>query len=1830
MSKLEGLYDFLDKINVIKSIYEIIYSVNKAKESNDDLLRACEDYNENPTSENAKKVRDAWDKSTKDNMGAGLNAMAFGLDPVRSETLDKLLITNLIDKINKRNEKLNEVINQSGIKKDTLEKSLCYDQLNGISTGQGGDIANPAQEGSNNANRTRRIDPLILDLDGDGLEFINLNTSKAKFDLTGDGFATHTSWVSKDDGLLALDKNNDNKINDIDELFGSESVTGFEELAELDTNQDGKINVQDERFNDLLVWQDLNEDGQSTVDEIKSLSDFNITEISLDRKDVNTEVNDVVQDKIGHYLTVDKNGNQAKHLLADVLFTTRPTFSQFVGDVVLTSAAKKVGKLKGYGMMPDLDIAMSLDTELASQVLAATEGLTSANLTERFENVLFSWANANSLTTKDLDRTPNLTADEHGIVHFNRAGVSLSLKQLGVLKAYTGIDNLELNDGEWNDNGQRKHTGKLYQQAWNNISQNLMIKFAVSQGLLEDLFPLLSYTPQTDQLRVPYDFAVNAEKLLDAAVTHLGPLDTAEKTTSLMLLFTTYTQFDSEFTVTHRSKLIEILRGTCAGGHQWLSDNTNQVERLLPNVIFGSAVMGSSGNKFIFGSDGNDTLHASNGNDTLEGLEGNDTLHGGDGSNTLEGGKGNDALIVSGWGNNNLNGGAGEDTLKVERRDDYRYQRDYGRKANNVLTGGQGNDRLEGGAGTETYHFSRGDGQDTINDYDQHKFGRTDRIVLGEGIIREELSIVRKGNHMVLLIGGAESGDSITIENAYTDEKYRIERMVLADGTTLYGPTFGLPISILGTDQDDALQGTGFNETVIGNQGNDTLHGGDGNNMLEGGKGNDALIVSGWGNNNLNGGAGEDTLKVERRDDYRYQRDYGRTASNVLTGGQGNDRLEGGAGTETYHFSRGDGQDTINDYDQHKFGRTDRIVLGEGIIREELSIVRKGNHMVLLIGGAESGDSITIENAYTDEKYRIERMVLADGTTLYGPTFGLPISILGTDQDDALQGTGFNETVIGNQGNDTLHGGDGNNTLEGGKGNDALIVSGWGNNNLNGGAGEDTLKVERRDDYRYQRDYGRKASNVLTGGQGNDRLEGGAGTETYHFSRGDGQDTINDYDQHKFGRTDRIVLGEGIIREELSIVRKGNHMVLLIGGAESGDSITIENAYTDEKYRIERMVLADGTILYGPTFGLPISILGTDQDDALQGTGFNETVIGNQGNDTLHGGDGNNTLEGGKGNDALIVSGWGNNNLNGGAGEDTLKVERRDDYRYQRDYGRKASNVLTGGQGNDRLEGGAGTETYHFSRGDGQDTINDYDQHKFGRTDRIVLGEGIIREELSIVRKGNHMVLLIGGAESGDSITIENAYTDEKYRIERMVLADGTTLYGPTFGLPISILGTDQDDALQGTGFNETVIGNQGNDTLHGGDGNNTLEGGKGNDALIVSGWGNNNLNGGAGEDTLKVERRDDYRYQRDYGRKASNVLTGGQGNDRLEGGAGTETYHFSRGDGQDTINDYDQHKFGRTDRIVLGEGIIREELSIVRKGNHMVLLIGGAESGDSITIENAYTDEKYRIERMVLADGTTLYGPTFGLPISILGTDQDDALQGTGFNETVIGNQGNDTLHGGDGNNTLEGGKGRDVLIVSGWGNNNLNGGAGEDTLKVERRDDYRYQRDYGRKANNVLTGGQGNDRLEGGAGTETYHFSRGDGQDTINDYDQHKFGRTDRIVLGEGIAKDDLSIVRKGNHVVLLIDGSESGDSITIENAYTDERYRVEQIVLADGTQLQLDTLPECQVQVASNVNSTDTLIQAMSSFAGMESSLGADSVIIAKPDIMLISGGEYHLTK
>ena len=63
-------------------------------------------------------------------------------------------------------------------------------------------------------------DPLLIDLNGDGIKTTNVNEDLKFFDHENDGYAEMTSWADTNDGVLFYDKNNNGIIDNGSELFG--------------------------------------------------------------------------------------------------------------------------------------------------------------------------------------------------------------------------------------------------------------------------------------------------------------------------------------------------------------------------------------------------------------------------------------------------------------------------------------------------------------------------------------------------------------------------------------------------------------------------------------------------------------------------------------------------------------------------------------------------------------------------------------------------------------------------------------------------------------------------------------------------------------------------------------------------------------------------------------------------------------------------------------------------------------------------------------------------------------------------------------------------------------------------------------------------------------------------------------------------------------------------------------------------------------------------------------------------------------------------------------------------------------------------------------------------------------------------------------------------------------------------------------------------------------------------------------------------------------------------------------------------------------------------
>jgi hypothetical protein len=119
-------------------------------------------------------------------------------------------------------------------------------------------------------------DPIVLDLDGDGIELVALAGSATHFNIDNDGIDERTGWVSPHDGILVHDIDQDGALDGIGELFGDMNTDGYDVLAMLDSNSDDRIDASDTAFADLLVWRDLNGDGEATADEMLTLAQAGI------------------------------------------------------------------------------------------------------------------------------------------------------------------------------------------------------------------------------------------------------------------------------------------------------------------------------------------------------------------------------------------------------------------------------------------------------------------------------------------------------------------------------------------------------------------------------------------------------------------------------------------------------------------------------------------------------------------------------------------------------------------------------------------------------------------------------------------------------------------------------------------------------------------------------------------------------------------------------------------------------------------------------------------------------------------------------------------------------------------------------------------------------------------------------------------------------------------------------------------------------------------------------------------------------------------------------------------------------------------------------------------------------------------------------------------------------------------------------------------------------------------------------------------------------------------------------------------------------------------
>ena len=1024
----------------------------------------------------------------------------------------------------------------------------------------------------------RQVDPLALDLDGDGLETTGIaSTNTTLFDHDGDGVRTGTGWVKGDDALLVLDRNGNGVIDSGRELFGVDTVlangqkaaNGFAALADLDSNHDGLFSAADDQFANVRLWRDLDQDGISDAGELVSLADAGIASINLANTAANTGLTGGnTLTATGTYTRTDGTTGTAGNLnLAD-----NPFYSDFTQAVPLSDAAKALPGMQGSGMVRDLREAASLDGRIVSDVNALA-GLSRSQMLSALDALIAHWAGTSTMKTS-MDEAegrnfriaylpPGLTAADYhdnpvndniseAVAAFNARAAYLR-NLIGILEKFNGT--LFVTVG--ND---RVTTGA---GATVSVSAGAGTGSGGSGGMTgADIVPYAFVTLSADQVALlEKSYAQLKESIYAGLVleTRLKPyLDQISLTVDETGIRFDFSALEAAMDAKHAADPVnalidrlELLKytGTSLTGSGWettnkigawlnLAEQNGYMETVRAALSDTFTTAMTSGDDFRIGLDTAESHTGGDGNDRIFSMGGNDTLYGNAGDDTLDGGAGNDTL--------------------------------YGGNGNDLLQGGLGNDTLAGESGDDTYVFARGDGQDTIVDSGVQN-GARNILRFTDHTLNDVGRLLRSNGDLFIQFA---NGDSVKLGSYFTNLA-SYNDPILSEVRFADGQSIGVQklCAQMGVHLGEAADSYGFsNQTdrVYGDGGSDTLYGNAGDDMLDGGAGNDTL--------------------------------YGGNGNDLLNGGTGNDCLIGESGDDTYVFAKGDGQDTIVDSGVQN-GARNILQFIDYTLNDVSRLLRSNSDLFIQFA---NGDSVKLTSYFTNlTSYNdsiLSEVRFADGQSLGVQALCLQ---LGVHLGEAADSYGFsNQTdrVYGDGGNDTLYGNAGDDTLDGGAGNDTL--------------------------------YGGNGNDLLQGGLGNDTLIGESGDDTYVFAWGDGQDMIIDSGVQN-GDRNILQFTDYTLNDVSRLLRSSSDLFIQFA---NGDSVKLNGYFT--ALNSNDPILSEVRFADGQSLGVQALCLqlGVHLGEAADSYGFSsqaDKVYGDGGNDTLSGYAGDDVLDGGAGNDTL-------------------------------------------------------------------------------------------------------------------------------------------------------------------------------------------------------------------------------------------------------------------------------------------------------------------------------------------------------------------------------------------------------------------------------------------------------------------------------------------------------------------------------------------------------------------------------------------------------------------
>ena len=224
------------------------------------------------------------------------------------------------------------------------------------------------------------IDPIILDLDGNGFSFSDLSTGVA-FDINADGNVDQVAWNTSGDGILAMDIDNDGVIDDGSEIFtpsfaGGSFASGGEALASLDSNGDGVIDADDEAFAKLLIWQDADADGVSDEGELSSLVANGIASIAAPSNPASGEIDGQSVIGEGAFTWADGTTGTYVEVALETALGTEPDTAGPAGQTFVIDDLAMVDLIPDYSFDDGdrLDISSLLEGNFGSEASGSNVG----------------------------------------------------------------------------------------------------------------------------------------------------------------------------------------------------------------------------------------------------------------------------------------------------------------------------------------------------------------------------------------------------------------------------------------------------------------------------------------------------------------------------------------------------------------------------------------------------------------------------------------------------------------------------------------------------------------------------------------------------------------------------------------------------------------------------------------------------------------------------------------------------------------------------------------------------------------------------------------------------------------------------------------------------------------------------------------------------------------------------------------------------------------------------------------------------------------------------------------------------------------------------------------------------------------------------------------------------------------------------------------------------------------------------------------------------------------------------------------------------------------